>query len=90
MLQVLRSQHCCNHNFAVPAGCLKDVTQALYATVDIGANECGDTSERDCFVPGACTFQQVLGHAVLKAHYFFSLPGGNACVVQKAPVQAAG
>jgi len=35
------------------AGCLRDAAQAVFHLDDMGADECGDKNELDCFTPGS-------------------------------------
>ena len=37
----------------VLAGCLQNVTQAVFDLDDMGASDCGGINELDCFVAGA-------------------------------------
>ena len=44
------------------AGCLKNVSQAMFQLFDTGVDKCGSDSEMDCFDPGASPCAVISNH----------------------------
>ena len=76
------------------AGCMKNVSQALFRLYDTGANECGHNTEMDCFNPGASHLlstpksMQLCGFLALPVRLQHAVSYGMGCIAQCSIMEA--